>query len=163
NGRTSPAIYALRAYYPRFSYLKNYLPAVYREDKGSASFLDRFLANFEGIFTSIEDKIATVQALLDPDSAPADALDWLARWYGVGLDPAWTAAKRRIFLRNAATFFEARGTVRGLMMALRLTLDDCVSPAIFSDPLGETRGPRIAEKFRSRNVPLGMYRTSDAT
>ncbi len=57
NGRSTPHLLALRAYYPRFSYLERYLPAVYREDSSSASFLDRFLANLEGFYTAIEDKI----------------------------------------------------------------------------------------------------------
>jgi hypothetical protein len=51
NGRLTPRIRALRAYYPRFSYLERYLPAAYREDPRSASFLDRFLANIEGFYT----------------------------------------------------------------------------------------------------------------
>jgi len=161
NGKTTPRIRALRAYYPRFSYLRHYLPGVYREDKESASFVDRFFANTEGFFTSIEDRIATVQALLDASSAPSDALAWLASWFGVALDPAWTEAQRRLFLNNAATFFEARGTVPGLLMALRLTLDDCISQGIFSSPLTDLRGPRIVEKFRTRSVPLGLLRKAD--
>src|SRR5207253_1878580 len=63
NGRVSPRLHALRIYYPRFSYLEHYLPAVYREDAASASFLDRFLANFEGTNTAIEDRIAAAQML----------------------------------------------------------------------------------------------------
>ena len=74
-------------HYPRFSYLEHYLPGVYREDGRSASFLDRLLSNFAGFYTSIEDRIATVQALFDAGSAPSDALDWLANWFGVALDP----------------------------------------------------------------------------
>ncbi|MGZ4873524.1 MAG: phage tail protein, partial [Candidatus Angelobacter sp.] len=122
NGRLTPRIRAMRVYYPRFSYLRNYLPSAYREDQGSASFVERFLANMEGFYTSIEDRIATVQALLDACSAPPEALDWLANWFGVARDPAGSDAKRRLFLQHAAGFFEARGTLPGLMMALRLTL-----------------------------------------
>src|SRR5262249_5991931 len=61
NGRATPRLRALRVYYPRFSYLTHYLPAVYRADADSASFLDRFLANVEGINTATEDKVAAVQ------------------------------------------------------------------------------------------------------
>ena len=57
DGRVTPRLHALRIYYPRFSYLTHYLPAVYREDATSASFLDRFLANLEGTNTAIEDRI----------------------------------------------------------------------------------------------------------
>ena len=78
NGRTTPRLRALRAYYPRFSYLNHYLPAVYREDGESAWFLDRFLANVEGTYTAIEDRIAAVQMLFDTRAAPSEALDWLA-------------------------------------------------------------------------------------
>ncbi len=163
NERTSPRIRALRVYYPRFSYLQHYLPAVYREHQGSASFVDRFLANLEGFFTSIEDRIATVQAVLDACSTPRESLDWLANWFGVALDPAWTEAKQRLFLLNAATFFEARGTVPGLMMALRLTLDDCESQDIFSSPVMDLGGPRIVEKFATRNVPLGLLQKDDTS
>jgi phage tail-like protein len=156
NGRLTPRIRALRAYYPRFSYLEHYLPSAYREDQRSASFLDRFLANFEGFYTSIEDRVATVQALLDASSAPPEALDWLANWFGVALDPAWSDAKRRLFLLHAAAFFEARGTLPGLMMALRLTLDDCASDALFTNPVQRYTGPRIIEKFSTRRLPLGL-------
>src|SRR2546423_1404165 len=135
NGRLTPAIRALRAYYPRFSYLEHYLPSAYREDQKSASFMDRFLANIEGFYTSIEDRVSTVQALLDASSAPSEALDWLANWFGVALDPAWSEAKRRLFLQNTPIFFEARGTLPGLMMALRLVLEDCAGPGVFITPV----------------------------
>jgi phage tail-like protein len=161
NGKLTPRVRALRAYYPRFSYRDHYLPAVYRENQQSASFVERFLANIEGFFTSIEDKIGTVQALLDPRSAPSDTLDWLANWFGVALDPAWTESKRRLFLRHAAQFFEARGTLPGLTMALRLTLEDCADESVFAaDPYIRT-GLRIVEKFRTRRLPVGLF--DDAT
>jgi phage tail-like protein len=156
NGKITPRVRALRVYYPRFSYLDHYLPGVYRENEASASFLDRFLANFEGFYTSIEDRVATVQALFDVGSAPSDALDWLANWFGVALDPVWTEAKRRLFLQNAATFFEARGTVPGLAMALRLALEDCVDPGIFTTPVTERMGLRLVEGFQTRQLPSGL-------
>jgi phage tail-like protein len=164
NGRSTPRLHALRAYYPRFSYLEHYLPAVYRDDEESASFLDRFLANAEGTLTSLEDEIANVQLLFDVRSAPADVLDWLANWLGVVLDPAWDERRRRLFIQHAMEFFQYRGTVRGLLIALHLALDECVDETIFTQPSNfnaqaKTRTQRrlssfrIVERFRTRQTP----------
>ncbi|HEY2900423.1 MAG TPA: phage tail protein [Polyangia bacterium] len=155
DGRTTPRLRALRIWYPRFSYLAQYLPAAYRDDAQSASFLDRFLSNLEGLFTSIEDRMAAAQALFDARTAPPEALDWLAGWFGVALDPAWSEDKRRLFLRHAMSFFRTRGTVRGLQTALRLVIDDCVDDDLFAaDPSMVAPGSvRIVEWFRLRSLP----------
>ncbi|MDT7604492.1 MAG: hypothetical protein QOF61_2489, partial [Acidobacteriota bacterium] len=161
DGRSTPRLRALRAYYPRFSYSVNYLPGVYREDDQSASFVERFLANFEGTYTALEDKIAAVQLLFDVRSAPADALEWLAGWYGVALDPAWDEARRRVFIKNAMHFFAYRGTLHGLELALRLVFDKCIDDSAFNEiPPDEVRhnarGIRLIEKFRARSVPAAL-------
>jgi phage tail-like protein len=148
NGERTPRVRAARVWYPRFSYLDRYLPAIYREDPGGASFLERFLANAEGTLTGIEDKIASARALIDPRTAPAEALDWLAGWLGAVLDPSWDEARRRLFVRRAVDLFRLRGTIRGLQIAIHLALDACVG-----DPLidGTTPGPepyRIVEAFQ---------------
>ena len=155
NGQRTPRLRALRVYYPRFSYLDRYLPAVYREDRESASFLDRFLANPEGTLTTLEDKIASVQMLFDPASAPAQELDWLAQWFGIALDPQWDDRRRRLFLKNGMKFFQYRGTVRGLQMALNLVLDGCADASVFADMPAAKRPQsiRIVERFRMRTMP----------
>lgn len=159
NERATPRLRALRAYYPRFSYVVRYLPSVYREDEQSASFLERFLANLEGLYTSLEDKIAAVQMLFDVRSAPADALEWLAGWYGVALDPAWNEAKRRLFIRHAMFFFQYRGTMHGLELALRLVSDECVEDEAFTESAAAAAGAsgangiRVVERYRTRRVP----------
>jgi len=156
NGQRTPRISALRVYYPRFSYLNNYLPSIYRDDEQSAFFLDRFLSNFEGFYTTIEDRIAAVQLLFDVRSAPSDALEWLADWLGVALDPAWTEEKRRLFISRAVDFFHYRGTMRGLRIALRLALDNCADESIFEPQTREQkrRDPiRIVERFQTRLTP----------
>lgn len=155
NGQSTPRLKALRAYYPRFSYLR-YLPGVYREDRESASFLDRFLANIEGMLTSIEDRIAASQALIDVRSAPPDALEWIASWIGLALDPTWDERKRRLLLQHAPVIFARRGTIDGLRMALALSLFDCATPELFTNTSGP-RSPaaaiRIVEQFRTRRAP----------
>jgi phage tail-like protein len=158
NGRTTPRLRALRAYYPRFSYLERYLPAVYREDRDSAAFLDRYLANMEGFYTALEDKIAAVQMLFDVRSAPAETLEWLTSWFGVAADPVWDETKRRLFIKHAMDFFQYRGTIHGLRMALRLALEDCAGEDIFADPASteQRRRPdaiRIVETYRTRQTP----------
>ncbi|NTU81225.1 MAG: hypothetical protein HGA45_17890, partial [Chloroflexales bacterium] len=154
NGRTTPRLRAARAYYPRFSYPARYLPAVYREDAQSASFLERFMANIEGLATALEDKIAAVQMLFDLRSAPPESLEWLASWFGVALDPAWDERRRRLFISHAMEFFAWRGTARGLLMALRLVLDECADETIFAEGQGPGAGSiRIIEAYRARRTP----------
>jgi phage tail-like protein len=149
--RSTPRIRALRAWYPRFSYLEHYLPAVYRDDSESASFLDRFLANTEGILTATEDRIAAAQVLFDVSSAPPETLDWLAEWFGIALDPSWEESRRRLLIKHAVDFFALRGTLRGLRLALRLALDECVDDKMFeSDTTRST--VRIIERFRARKT-----------
>jgi phage tail-like protein len=160
NGRATPRLRALRAYAPRFSYLKNYLPAVYWDDTPSASFLERFLANPEGQLTALEDKIATVQLLLDPKTAPAEALEWLASWFGIALDPRWDEQRRRLFLQHTLEFFQYRGTIRGLVMALRLAFDAAPDHSIFTDDPRHSRRARryrVVERFRTRRAPAILF------
>jgi phage tail-like protein len=146
NERATPRIRAVRVYYPRFSYLERYLPAVYREDQLSASFLDRFLANVEGIATTVEGRIAAAQILFDPAVAPPGGLEWLASWFGLALDPAWDEAKRRLLLSHAMEFLRWRGTVRGLQAALALALDRAPGDDVFADrPAACARRTRIVE------------------
>jgi phage tail-like protein len=172
NERNTPRLRNLRIYYPRFSYLQNYLPAVYRDDDQSASFLDRYLANVEGMYTGLEDKIATVQALFDVRSAPTEVLDWLANWFGVALDPTWDEARRRMFIRHAIDFFQYRGTRRGLTIALHLALDACADETIFQTFTATgSRGNRataqeirIVEKYLTLTTPGVVFGdTSEAT
>lgn len=171
SGRNTPIVRSLRSYYPRFSYLKEYLPAVYREDAGSASFLDRFLSNVEGFFTIWEGSIANSQLLFDTRTAPAEYLDWLATWFGLALDPVWEDWRRRLLLKHAIMLFNQRGTLRGVLNAVALATDPCPeelldfrwrSSALCSDgscangdaAAGKRRfQTRIVERFLLRRAP----------
>nr|WP_290670300.1 phage tail protein [Ardenticatena sp.] len=164
DGRHTPSVKALRAYYPRFSYLHAYLPAAYRLDETSAHFLDRYLANVEGLFTVLEDHIAAVHRLFDTRTVESEYLDWLASWLGIVLDPAWDERRRRLFLRHAVALFKQRGTVPGLIRMLRLVLDACPDETLFTEdvaacslsPCGPTaydpEAVRIVEQFSTRSI-----------
>jgi len=162
DGRNSPAIRAMRLYYPRYSYLKRYLPAAYREDAHSASFLDRYLANPEGIFSIVEDRIARAEAYFDSRTAPTESLAWLASWLGAALEEDWDEARKRLFIENAPLLFRWRGTLIGMRVLIRLATEPCPDRSLFDelrDPgasrqaaLGG-RHVRIVERFLYRDLP----------
>ena len=169
DGRHSPRVFALRAYYGRFSYRDRYLPAVYRRDETSASFLDRFLANLEGTYTEIEGLIAEAQVLFDVRTLRDEFLPWLAGWFGTTLDPAYDENRRRLFLAHAVQLFRERGTPRGVARLVRLAIDPCPTEALFAPEAvdcdvgaisarcaaaGVVRtGVRITEAYRSPTAP----------
>ncbi len=155
----TPRLLALRAWNPRFSYLREYLPALYREDEASADFLERFLANFEGMFTALEDRIVAATALFDVRTAPDATLDWLASWLGLVLDPAVTPARKRLLIRFAVPLFAYRGTTQGLRLATELVLSNCVRPEDFALPArsqDQAYGIRIVERFLTRRLPVPL-------
>ena len=158
NGETTPRIRALRTYYPRFSYLTNYLPSVYRAEPESALFVEGFLANIEGFYTAIEDRMTAADVLLDPRTAPRDALDWLASWFDVVLDPAWDERRRRLFLEHAVELFRWRGTERGLRLALGIALLACPDERLFTgEDEVEPGGIRIVERYQTKRGPASLF------
>ena len=123
-GRSSATIRSVRAWFPRFSYVEQYLPAIYAEHDLPDRFLERFLANPEGILTALEEKIEHSHLILDARTAREVDLPWLAAWFGLVLDPLWTPARRRFLIRNVDAFYRRRGTVAGLLAILRVFFDD---------------------------------------
>jgi phage tail-like protein len=123
----------------------------------SASFLERFLANPEGLLTTLEGLVADAQVFWDTRTAPSEALDWLASWIGLVLDPTWSDYQRRLLISHAPDFYARRGTVTGLMQAIRLALEPEAGPVIFEgeydDYPGAATAVRIVERFRTRRLP----------
>jgi phage tail-like protein len=157
NGRSSPLLRSVRAWYPRFSYPDHYLPTVYQASDSADRFLERFLANFEGMYTAIEERIEHSHLLLDPRTALSADLPWLAAWFGLALDPLWDEQKRRFLIRNVDRFYRIRGTVPGLVSTLRVYLEDAATDDVFcAGPVG-SGGIRVVERFLTRNtlVPGG--------
>jgi phage tail-like protein len=139
--RTTPYLWALRAYASRFSYVTHYLPELYHESvfgddanqivsqttpSTPADFLERFLDNFEGILTPLEDRIAHAYLLTDPRTTPDEALEWLGSWIGLSFDPAYPYVRRRCLLEKAPQLFRQHGTYKGLQLALNIATGGAV-------------------------------------
>lgn len=196
DGRTTPEIAALRAYASRFSYVTHYLPELYHEDtfppdadrgipvnpndpngpiidlvpSTRPDFLERFVNNFEGILTPLEDRIAATYLLTDPRSTPEESLEWLGSWIGVSFDPSIPEARRRKMIQKAPILFKKRGTVDGLKLALDIAtggitggeiviLEDFKLRRTFATILGadfaDEDDPLLAGVVRSGNSYVG--------
>jgi phage tail-like protein len=156
DSRASPELVAVRAYAGRFSYLRKYLPTLYHEQTygpeadrpGRATgpdFLERFIDLFEGVFTSVEDRIANAHLVTDVAACPPDALPWLGTWIGMALDDLQndaTTRRARTMQLNAPTLARRHGTLDGMRWALDIATDG-----------GVTRGRLVVvENFRLRRT-----------
>jgi phage tail-like protein len=138
NGRSTPEIFALRAYGSRFSYINEYLPQFYKEStyqpeanldgqSTAADFLERFVCNVEGILTNVEDRIANAYLLTNPQTVPDESLSWLASWIGYEINSSLPEQVQRSFLQAASELYRWHGTLRGLKLALEIATQGGIS------------------------------------
>jgi len=137
DGRNTPEIAGLRVYAPRFSYVRNYLPEIYREAKfgpdadvdGASTrrdFLERFMTLFESQFTRIEDRVANAYLLTRSESTPDDSLGWLGSW--IGIEPNnYPPDRRRARIEATPGLYKSRGTVKGVTQALDVATNGACS------------------------------------
>ncbi|ACE84538.1 phage tail protein [Cellvibrio japonicus] len=138
DGRFTPAIHALKVYYPRFSYQEAYLPEHFRQEQSVDTGLDslpangadvreRLLAAFEASWTPLEAQIASAEILLHPLYTPAHYLPLLAQSLGQTLPPLWPEARQRRWLLESGRLQQWRGTLPGLNLALDILTDGAVA------------------------------------
>ncbi len=108
--------------------LIHYLPGIYHTD-----FMSRFLALFESIWVPIEWNVDFFDLYLDPGTAPAGFLPWLANWYTIVFDTTWSTAQRRMLLREAHQIYARRGTRWALSRVLEIYLGSQPEIIEFSD------------------------------
>jgi phage tail-like protein len=145
DARSTPRIRALRVEYPSHDYLRR-IPQTFSRDEQAASFLRRYLAIFEGTLGELEAEADARRALLDPRSAPAEILPWLAGFLGLTFDERMAQAPRpdgstedvrRKLIAEAMWLFRFRGTIAGLRRFLEIYLGSA---------------PILMEKFRARGL-----------
>ncbi len=136
DGRHTPAIYAIRAWYPRFSWQANYLPGHFHqqaplpavtpelaEPANGADLRERLLACFEGLMTPLEERIAAAETLLYPEAAPASFLPWLAGMNATRLHRHWPEPRQRRWIAQQGDLQRQRGTFGSLCRALDIITD----------------------------------------
>jgi phage tail-like protein len=98
--------------------LGDLLPAMYAAD----DFALRFTAGLDRVLSAVLSTMDNLPAYLDPALAPEDFLAWLSSWVATELDPAWPLPLRRAVVRRAMVLHRRRGTARGLVERLELSL-----------------------------------------
>lgn len=139
DGLRTPAIHAIRVYYPRFSYQESYLPEHFHQEEiyqqpesgtlpaNGADMRERFFAALEGVLTPVEARIASAEALASPDATPAENLPWLGEMVGMKLPDYWPVSRHRRLIRNTGVLQRYRGTLRGIRMALDIATEGKVA------------------------------------
>jgi phage tail-like protein len=128
NTRLSPQIRAVRIEYPGTDWMAR-LPKVFSADPAGADFLFRFLSLPDGVLADIDARAAQRDLLLEPLSAPPEALSWIASLFGLTLDKRWSEASRRQLLSEVICLWRRRGTLGALTRMLEIYLG--ARPVIF--------------------------------
>lgn len=105
--------------------LIDYLPSIYQGD----SFLSQFLVAFEKVligdvstsnFEGLEEKIANIATLFDPQQTREDFLNWLASWTAFSLRADLTEKQQRDFIAKIIPLYRRRGTKENLQQLLEI-------------------------------------------
>jgi phage tail-like protein len=92
------------------------LPAILQED----DFLGRALPAFDAVIAPVYSTLDNLEAYVRPEYAPADFLEWLARWVDIAVDEEWTEGQRRHIIAEAPALHRRVGTAHGIRDILQL-------------------------------------------
>lgn len=171
DGRSSPAIHAIRVYYPRLCWQESFLPQHFHQQKmvdennheaaNGADLRQRILASLECMLTPIEQGIAAAECLFDPQIAPDQMLTTMAELLGISEMPEqWPEARRRRLVEQAGLLQQRHGTYAGLVLALDIATDGAVAAGKIV-PLENFRFRRtlstiLGESFDDKQHPLTL-------
>ncbi|HMG48273.1 MAG TPA: hypothetical protein VK614_12530 [Allosphingosinicella sp.] len=121
-GASPVSLLSLRVRYPDRNWLDD-LPAIYREDEGSAAQLRRFLAPIEALYDDLSDTIDALPGRIDPLTAKDEWLPWLLEWLGFPPTAGLGAGVQRQLLSEAGALLEGRGTQGSLERMLDIVTE----------------------------------------
>jgi phage tail-like protein len=149
DGFGSAAVDAIRAYFPRQSYLE-FLPPVFSADDESRWFLERFLSIVQTRWDELQTLTDGIAAYFDPKAVPPGAfLAYLARWLALPLEGTWTEEQKRRLLAAAPQFYRSRGTIASLRAYLRIYQQNL--SGVSGPQMALTPYPMLIESFRERS------------
>jgi phage tail-like protein len=96
--------------------LVDLLPEVFRRHDPNIA---RFAEALDDVLAPIWLTLDCYDAYLDPMLAPADFLELLAGWVGLGIDRNWSPDQTRRLVATAVELYRWRGTRRGLVELVR--------------------------------------------
>lgn len=117
-GGPPPKLGKFQFYFPKQSWMK-YLPEVY-QSSDKDHFLERYLAIFQMLYESMNDRIRGIPKLLDVDRTQKEYLIWLAGWLDIAGSRMWTEQKLRQLLKEGVGLYRRRGTREGILRMIRL-------------------------------------------
>ena len=97
--------------------LMDTMPSVYRGDP----ITELLCASFDDALAPIFATLDCLAAYLDPRTAPADMLDWLAGWIGLTLNAHQDPAHKRDVITATAALLPCAGTVQSVRDAVSAT------------------------------------------
>lgn len=149
--RATPQLVAARASFPRPSLL-DLLPGFWRADPTAAAKMEETLALFEGSWTELAGRVDVLPDLFDPAVTPA--LDWLATWLTLTLDPRLPDAVKRELVGATAELYRQRGTIGGLERLCGI-LGECEARVVESWSLRRPTGAVLLDEGAGDGMVLG--------
>lgn len=117
-GSPPPKLGNFQVFFPKQSWM-GYLPEVYQaSDKDR--FLERYLAVFQVLYESMDEKIRGIPGMLDVERTEEENLIRLAEWLDITGSHIWNGAQLRLLLKQAVRLYRMRGTREGIRAMIRL-------------------------------------------
>jgi len=92
------------------------LPALYADD----SFAQRLCQGLDEVLAPVLVTLDCLPAYLDPATAPADLVEWLAGWVGVAVALKMPDQRRRQLIASAVRLYMWRGTLTAIRTVVEL-------------------------------------------